>query len=90
MSTVPYVYSIYYFDYHSITIGYIFISLAMFMGSLCSYPTDTKHLYNIYTASAQRLSTLVQHCINVIQMFCVCWVFHHSHLYSLETGYCWP
>ena len=28
-------------------------------------PANTKHLYNIYTTSAQ-------HCINVIQMFCVC------------------
>ena len=29
-------------------------------------PVNTTHLYNIYTM-------LVQHCINVIQMFCVYW-----------------
>ena len=31
-----------------------------------SIPANTKHLYNIYTTS-------VQHCINVIQVFCDCW-----------------
>ena len=31
-------------------------------------PANTDHLYNICTTS-----TLVQHCTNVIQMFCVCW-----------------
>ena len=34
---------------------------------------NTKHLYNICITSAQRRKTLVQHCTNVIQMFCVCW-----------------
>ena len=34
------------------------------------FPVNTKHLYNICTASAQRLSMLVQHCTNVF----VCWV----------------
>ena len=35
------------------------------------YPVNTKHLYNIYI---QRLpNALVQHCIDVIQMFCVYW-----------------
>ena len=28
-----------------------------------AYPAGTKHLYNIYTTSAQRLPTWVQHCI---------------------------
>ena len=31
--------------------------------------TFVQHLYNVGPTS----STLVQHCINVIQMFCVCW-----------------
>ena len=31
-------------------------------------PVNTKHLHSTYTTS----STLVQHCINVIQMFCAC------------------
>ena len=30
------------------------------------YPVNTKHLHNIYTTS-----TLIQHCINIIHMFCV-------------------
>ena len=30
---------------------------------------NTKHLYNVGPTS----STLVQHCTNVIQIFCVCW-----------------
>ena len=34
------------------------------------YPANTKHLNNICTTS----SMLVQHCTNVIQMFCVCWI----------------
>ena len=38
------------------------------------YPVNTKHLYNIYTTSASTSSTLDQHCINVIQKFCVYWV----------------
>ena len=33
----------------------------------CINPANTKHLHNICTTSAQ-------HCTNVIQMFCVCWV----------------
>ena len=32
-------------------------------------PANTKHLYNIYTTSAQRRRRYT----NVIQMFCVCW-----------------
>ena len=36
-------------------------------------PANTKHLYNICITSAQRLTTLEQHCTNVIQMFCVFW-----------------
>ena len=32
-------------------------------------PANIKHLYNIYTTSP----TLVQHCVDVIQIFCVCW-----------------
>ena len=39
-----------------------------------SFPVNTKHVYNVYTTSAQRLLTLVQHCINVLQMYCVCWI----------------
>ena len=40
---------------------------------------NTEHLYNIYTTSAQRGRRWadvvnVIRCINVIQMFCVCWV----------------
>ena len=37
-------------------------------GDVC--PANTKHGYNIYTTS----KTLVQRFINVIQIFCVCWV----------------
>ena len=33
--------------------------------------TFAQHMYNVGPAS----STLVQHCTNVIQMFCVCWGF---------------
>ena len=47
-------------------------------------PVNTKHLYNICTMLVQRRrrwsnnvgstsKTLVQHCTNIIQMFCVCW-----------------
>ena len=38
-------------------------------------PANTKHLHNIYTMLGQRriYTMLGQRCINVIQMFCVCW-----------------
>ena len=38
------------------------------------YPANTKHLYNIYTMLGQRRRRSGRRCINVIQMFCVCWV----------------
>ena len=46
---------------------------------LCPCPANTKHLYNIYTM-------LVQHCINVIQMFCVCWVAEFKYLELFCVG----
>ena len=45
----------------------------MACGSGLAGPSEDKtfvgHLYNVGPTS----STLVRHCINVIQMFCVCW-----------------
>ena len=38
------------------------------------HKTFVYHLYNVGPTS----STLVQHCINVIQMFCVCWLWDLS------------
>ena len=59
--------------------GYAVISDIMYHSvSGDRYPANTKHLYNIYTTLDQR-PTLIQRCINVIQMFCVCWVeFSHA------------
>ena len=44
------------------------------------FPVNTKHLYHIYTVldhgdtiSTVGPATLDRRCINVIQMFCVCW-----------------
>ena len=49
-----------------------------------SQPANTKHLYNIYTAS----STLVHHCINVIQMCRVCRAVSSPDLpYASTVGY---
>ena len=42
------------------------------LGPLGDNPVNTKHLYNICTMLDKRL----QHCTNVIQMFCVCWEVH--------------
>ena len=36
----------------------------------CHFPANEKYLYSIDAMS----KTLVQRCLNVIQMFCVCWV----------------
>ena len=38
------------------------------------YLVITKHLHNILYKVGPTSSTLVQHCINAIQMFCVYWV----------------
>ena len=44
-----------------------------------SFPVNIKHLYNILYNVGTMSSTLVQHCINVIQLFCVYWVvINHS------------
>ena len=37
---------------------------------MCVFPANTKHLYNV----GSTFLTLVQHCTNVIQMFCFHWV----------------
>ena len=39
------------------------------LGIASKHKTYVQHLYNVGPTS----STLVRHCINVIQMFCVCW-----------------
>ena len=48
------------------------------------YPANTKHLYNVGPTS----STLGRRCINVIQMFCVCWVADTRHwsLWQIDVG----
>ena len=38
------------------------------------HKTFVQHIYNVGPTS----STLVQHSINIIQMFCACWVRQHS------------
>ena len=53
----------------------------VYIGILCvsapsQHKTFVKHLYNVGPTS----STLVQHCINVIQMFWTCWVSSASHV----------
>ena len=44
-----------------------FIIFKMVQILICSYLAITKHVYNICKTSAQ-------HCTNVKQMLCVCWV----------------
>ena len=39
-----------------------------------SCPANTRHLYNIYTTTAQRLRRWSKIAYKVIQMFCVYWV----------------
>ena len=43
--------------------------LAIYRSIPSKHKTFVQHLYNVGPTS----STLVQHCINVAQMFCVCW-----------------
>ena len=48
-------------------------SLSIIRGEGVKFPANTKHLYNIYTTSTQRLRRW-HNIINVIQIFCVFWV----------------
>ena len=48
------------------------INVIRFTVKIMHYPANTKHLYKIYTELGQR--TLGRRCLNVIQMFSVCWV----------------
>ena len=46
-------------------------------------PENPKHLYNILYNVGPTSSTLVQHCTNVIHMFCVCRIIQHVAVQSL-------
>ena len=52
-----------------------------FLRSYCKNDTVSCHilLYNVYNIGTM-LSMLVQHCINVIQMFCVFCGYNYRHL----------
>ena len=57
----------------------IYIVLSKSKGS--AIPANTKHLHSICTTS----STLVQHCTNMIQMFCVHWDATTTHSSNAGT-----
>ena len=54
-----------------------FNKIGLTMTSIGLIPVNTKHLYKHLYNVGPMSKTLARRCINVIEMFCVCWDIYH-------------